>query len=299
MAPHRRYLLLLLAAFSSLAQARTLRGMEGLSVGPSKKGGALAPGSSSNTECAATPPSLNGTCDAACMFLKVAEAGAQTVLGEIPIVGGFLSNLAGVFWPSDSDDEFTVIQDTLQYIDSKIADATSDTFLTEIKKDYLELVANVHRLQRHIQDDTPNRYSLLDDTIIGNCIGLNSDIIAYGPQTNPVSLLAALGNIGQSCLAMRIALVYHYNSTVGGTTQNNATVNTSKAYLDEWVQLYSDAVQNATQQALDWRMSQIESPTISCGAGGTCPRSCQPGLGFAFLFGTNRRAHASSCPRLA
>lgn len=220
------------------------------------------------------PPSLNGTCDAACMFLQVAEAGAQTVLGEVPIVGSFLSNLAGVFWPSEPDEEYNVLQDTLQYIDSKIADATSNDFLTDIQHDYLDLVTNVHRLKRHIQDDTTDRYDLLDNTIIGvNCIALNSDIVTKGPQTNPVSLLAALGNIGQSCLAMRVALVYHYNSTVGGPPQNSATVNQSKAYLDDWVQFYTDSVQNYTQQALAWRMSQIESPTSSCGAGGKSGQS--------------------------
>jgi hypothetical protein len=268
---HRRYLLLLLAGFSSLAQAGTLRSKKGQSGPRSGKGlgGAPTPTLSSDTECGATPPSLNGTCDADCMFLQIAEAGAQTVLGEIPIVGGFLSNVAGVFWPSDSDEEYTILNETLQYIDSKIADATSDDFLIDIQDDYLQLVTNVHRLKRHIEDDTTDRYDLLDNTIIGvNCIALNSDIVTKGPQTNPVSLLAALGNIGQSCLAMRIALVYHYNSTVGGTPQNSATVNSSKAYLDDWVQFYTDAAQNATQQALAWRMNQIESSTSSCGAGG-------------------------------
>lgn len=247
--------------------------MKGLSESASKAGGAPPPTLSSSTECAATPPSLNGTCDAACLFLKIAEAGAEAVLGEVPIFGNFLADLTGVFWPSSSDDEYTILQDTLQYIDSKIADATSEIFLSDIQKDYRNLVSNAQTLETHIQENytSTSRESLLDTEILnGDCTNLNSAIIIDGPQINPISLLAAVGNIGQSCLAMRTAWIYHYNSTVGGTPPS---MTGSKVKLDKWVQFYTDAAQNASQRALAWRMSQIESPTSPCGAGGTCGRS--------------------------
>jgi hypothetical protein len=265
------YLLLLLCGFSSFAQARTLRGLKGLSAGRSKKG-ASPPGSPEGSTCSVNPPVWGGTCDYACEWLKAAEAGAQAVLSEVPIFGNFFSAVAGLFWP-DPENAVNIFKETIQYIDEKINDAISDVLLLNIEADYGSLVENVQSLTTDIQQNFSEsvRKPLLETSILdGDCVQLKNHIAYYAPQCDPVALLAAIGNIGQMCLAMQIAKIYHHNSTVGGPIEND--VNVYKATLDEWVQFYTDAASNATQRSLAWRMSMIDVQSSVCSddGGGKC-----------------------------
>jgi hypothetical protein len=266
----KRYLPIFFGGLKSLAQAATLRGSSAHDGGlaESKADRSLSASSqSSPTECGATPPSLSGGCDLACIFLKAAEAGSQAVIGEVPVVGNFLADVTGMFWPSGTDDAETVLNETLQYIDAKIADAESDVLLKNIKAGYQSLADNANTLVLYIQDDEKpdDRFNFLDGVILnGDCTHLRNQIVEYGPQVNPITLLAAIANIGQICLAMRVAEIYHYNSTVGGTPQPPNMIATFKTKLDSWVQDYMDLAGNATEGALTWRMSMIESPTDSC-----------------------------------
>jgi hypothetical protein len=278
----KRYSVIFFGGFRGLSQGATLRGLSGQSAGGRK----MATSFQSSTGCGATPPSLSGGCDLACNFLKAAEAGSLAVLGEVPVVGNFLADAVGLFWPSGTDDAEHVLNETLQYIDGKIADAESDSLLKNIKADYQSLADNVNTLVQYMQDNetSDERFNYLDGVILnGDCTHLRNKIKEYGPKVNPITLLAATVNVGQVCLSMRVAEIYHYNSTVGGAPQPNL-VTTFKTKLDSWVQDYMDLAGNATEQALAWRMSMIESYANRCsGEWSGKLRSRKGATSFSFL----------------
>jgi hypothetical protein len=314
---HRYCFLLFLAGLCPCpSQAQSLRSKKSKSVGRSGKGGSKGSSSSGkggpkggsssvkggggvvivgdssgngngepslgapdSPECGTTPPpSLTGGCDLACDFYKLAEKGAQAVLGKIPVVGSFFSTLLGVLWPSGTNEANVVLKETIQYIDNMIAAVITVNILDDIKAEYLTLVSTVQSMDTKIKnnDKSGNRLAYLQNSVFYSCTQLNEEISAnalppieqfQNLTVNPIAVLASIGNIGQICLAMRTAEIYHFNSTIGGPPRSAADVNTSKANLDSWAQSYIDWAQTATKNALTWRMFQIESASSGCNGG--------------------------------
>jgi hypothetical protein len=239
--------------------------------------GGPSPGSPYGPECGTTPPpSLTGGCDLACDFYKLAEQGAQAAIGEIPVVGSFFSTLLGVFWPSGTNDAEEILTSAINYIDGILAQYETTSVLDGIQNIYANLMDAVNSLNSRIQDgDSAGKRYVYLAAIFGQCNAFNNyiEIDALPPieplqnlTVDPIAVLAAIGNIGQVCLAMRTAEVYHYNSTIGGD-QSAKDLITAKANLDGWVQNYTDFAKISTTNALTWRMLQIESSSSACSGG--------------------------------
>jgi hypothetical protein len=184
--------------------------------------------------CAATPPSLSGGCDLNCQLTKAAQAGAETIVGEIPVVGSLVSNLVGAFWPSGTDDVGTLLNDTVNYIDAMVAQAESDTLDTVIDGYYATIANEMAELSYYISvSNTTNNTSQRHDklkSIISDCELAYGLFQAGSSKISSAALLSALANVGQVCIGMRVVEAYHYYATVG---ENGADDHFEE--LDQWV----------------------------------------------------------------
>jgi hypothetical protein len=246
-------------------------------VGDSSGSGGPPPGSPYGPQCGTSPPpSLTGGCDLACDFLKLAEKGALAAIGKIPYVGSFFSTLVGVFWPSGTNEAEEILNATIQYIDGILAQYETTNILEDIQDLYKDLMDAVNKLNSRIQDgDPPGKRSDDLDMIFQQCDDFNNYISDHALQpieplqnltVDPIAVLAAIGNIGQVCLAMHTAEVYHHNSTIGGN-QSAGDLATAKANLDDLVQTLTGYAQISTNNALTWRTLQITSSSSECSGG--------------------------------
>ena len=214
--------------------------------------------------CSIPPPYLggSGSCDAECDMVKVLQAGAEAAIAAIPGVGDFFSALVGLFWPGSPDDEAQILQNTINYILAKTNEEMNSKFVDFVNSNYNGLVQTAQELAASIQAGGTSDYrtGLLTD-LTGQCNGLRSDINGFLQESEgpaPQSLVPLIGNIGQSCIAVRLSAAFHYAHTTNSNT-TQAQIDVFRNQLDWDIGNYTQMMNTAVDRAQSQRLGNITS----------------------------------------
>ena len=175
--------------------------------------------------------------------------------GVVPKVGGGVSALLGLIWPSDHDQRFW--QQMKNYVDVRMTEMLQHQRLLALETDLAGLINNVRRVNAPKLPPT-DRWNKLEAMTTGSTsIELRFLSVAYQDSHRILSHLAIWGTL---VLGVNTQMARDYDEMHPGMSAELRADGKAEYYkiLVDNIQEYTKAVATARAAALAWRLEKIE-----------------------------------------